>query len=95
MLDELKYQIIIYWDFNKKAYIAEVPELNGCMAKGDSYLTAAENIIKEMKKWTNRAYASSILAPQPIGRLPLRDELYCINCNRQVFSTDKWKRSKE
>jgi predicted RNase H-like HicB family nuclease len=31
-----KYEIIIYWSDADMAYIAEVPELPGCMADGTS-----------------------------------------------------------
>jgi len=32
-----KYEIIIYWSENDNAFIAEAPELTGCMADGVSY----------------------------------------------------------
>ncbi len=35
-----KYEIIIYWSAEDKSYIAEVPELPGCMADGASYQEA-------------------------------------------------------
>jgi predicted RNase H-like HicB family nuclease len=95
MMEEMKYQISIYWNFDKKVYVAEVPELDGCIGQGDSYETALSNVLKEMKKWTNKAFASSMLIPQPIGRLPLRDELYCINCKGHTYTNRRWVRSKE
>ena len=39
----IKYEIIIYWSAEDNAYIAEVPELPGCMADGDSYKKALED----------------------------------------------------
>jgi hypothetical protein len=38
-----KYEIIIYWSSEDEAYIAEVPELPGCMADGSSYKEVLEN----------------------------------------------------
>ena len=32
-----KYEIIIYWSNEDDAYVAEVPELPGCMAHGNAY----------------------------------------------------------
>lgn len=32
-----KYEIIIYWSNEDNAFIAEVPELSGCMADGNTY----------------------------------------------------------
>ena len=46
-----KYEIIIYWSEEDQTYIAEVPELSGCMADGKSYrkaLANAEVIVKRM-----------------------------------------------
>jgi len=38
-----KYEIIIYWSEEDKAFIAEVPELPGCMADGETYQEALSN----------------------------------------------------
>jgi predicted RNase H-like HicB family nuclease len=32
-----KYEIIIFWSDENEAYVADVPELQGCMAHGDTY----------------------------------------------------------
>lgn len=45
-----KYEIIIYWSGEDQAFIAEVPELAGCMADGETYqeaLADAEIVIQE------------------------------------------------
>ena len=31
-----KYEIIIYWSNEDRAFVVEVPELPGCMAHGES-----------------------------------------------------------
>jgi len=35
-----KYEIILYWNDDDKSFIAEVPELPGCMADGETYVKA-------------------------------------------------------
>jgi predicted RNase H-like HicB family nuclease len=38
-----KYEIIIFWSSEDNAYVAEVPELAGCMADGKTYREALGN----------------------------------------------------
>jgi predicted RNase H-like HicB family nuclease len=40
---ESKYEIIIFWSEEDKAYVADVPELPGCMAHGSSHGDALRN----------------------------------------------------
>ena len=64
-----KYEIIIYWSKDDKAFIAEVPELPGCAADGSTYqqaLSNAENIIRE---WIEIAKSLKRPIPKPRGRL--------------------------
>lgn len=66
---EKKYEIIIFWSVEDSAYIAEVPELPGCMADGKTYqeaLATAEIIIEE---WIDTALKLGKPIPQPKGRL--------------------------
>lgn len=64
-----KYEIIIFWSEEDDAFIAEVPELPGCMADGKTYhetLSNAEQIIQE---WIETAKEDGRPIPQPKGRL--------------------------
>ncbi len=64
-----KYEIIIYWSADDNTFIAEVPELPGCMADGKTYqeaLTNAEVIIGE---WLETARELGRQIPVPRGRL--------------------------
>ncbi len=64
-----KYEVIIYWSEEDQAYIAEVPELAGCMADGRTYqeaLTNAETIIQE---WIETAMELKRPIPEPRGKL--------------------------
>jgi predicted RNase H-like HicB family nuclease len=36
MADDIHYEIILYWNTEDQAFIAEVPELPGCAADGGS-----------------------------------------------------------
>jgi len=64
-----KYEIIIYWSEEDSAFVAEVPELAGCMANGATYqeaLASAEIIIRE---WIETAKELGRKIPEPKGRL--------------------------
>jgi predicted RNase H-like HicB family nuclease len=66
---KVRYEIIIYWSGEDAAFIAEVPELPGCMADGATYqeaLANAENIIEE---WIKIAKELGRPIPEPKGRL--------------------------
>ena len=39
-----KYEVIIYWSKDDKAFIAEVPELPGCAADGLTRQAALKNV---------------------------------------------------
>jgi len=64
-----KYEIIIYWSKEDNAYIAEVPELAGCMADGHSYTEALENIQVIMQEWIETAQSLGRAIPEPKGKL--------------------------
>jgi len=36
-MDDIKYEIVVYWSDDDDSYIVEVPELPGCMADGKTY----------------------------------------------------------
>ena len=62
-----KYEIILYWSDEDDAFIAEVPELPGCMAHGDDQEDALWNITDAMKCWTERAVELGRSVPEPRG----------------------------
>lgn len=65
----IKYEIIIYWSAEDNAYIAEVPELPGCMADGDSYKKALENAEIIIREWMETARDLGRQIPKPRGKL--------------------------
>jgi len=64
-----KYEIIIYWSNDDKAFIAEVPELPGCAADGATYKEALANVEVIIKEWIATAKELGRPVPQPKGRL--------------------------
>ncbi len=64
----VKYEIIIYWNEEDKVYIAEAPELPGCMAHGDTHETALEAIKQAISLWLDTAREFGDPIPQPKGR---------------------------
>ncbi|MCL5070102.1 MAG: type II toxin-antitoxin system HicB family antitoxin [Actinobacteria bacterium] len=64
-----KYEIIIYWSNDDEAYIAEVPELPGCMADGKTYDEVLENVTQVIKEWLETAEELGREIPKPKGRL--------------------------
>ncbi|MCJ7546371.1 MAG: type II toxin-antitoxin system HicB family antitoxin [Deltaproteobacteria bacterium] len=64
-----KYEIIIFWSEEDNAFVAEVPELPGCMADGKTYQEALENAEQIIDEWIETAQEEGKLIPQPKGRL--------------------------
>ena len=50
-----KYKIIIFWSEEDSAFIAEAPELPGCMADGSTYHEALQNIEIIISQWLETA----------------------------------------
>jgi predicted RNase H-like HicB family nuclease len=64
-----KYEIIIYWSQIDEAFIAEVPELSGCMADGQTYKEALENAEIIISEWLETAIELGRNIPEPKGKL--------------------------
>jgi predicted RNase H-like HicB family nuclease len=64
-----KYEIIIYWSDSDNSFIAEVPELPGCMADGGTYTAALKNAEIVIAEWIETAKSLHRSIPQPKGRL--------------------------
>jgi predicted RNase H-like HicB family nuclease len=63
-----KYELIVYWSTQDNAYVVEVPELTGCMADGQSYSEAVENVQSVISDWIETARALGRHVPEPIER---------------------------
>jgi predicted RNase H-like HicB family nuclease len=63
-----RYEIIIYWSGEDSAFIAEVPELPGCMAHGDSQESALASAKEAIQFWLDTARETGREVPEPKGR---------------------------
>lgn len=64
-----KYEVILYWSQEDQAFIAEVPELPGCAADGQTQVEALENVNTVIDEWLETAKALGRAIPKPKGRL--------------------------
>ena len=64
-----RYEIIVYWSEEDEAFVAEVPELPGCMADGETYQKAISNAEIIIQEWIETAEELKRPIPQPKGRL--------------------------
>lgn len=62
-----KYEIILYWSKIDEAYIAEVPELPGCAADGETYREALSNVETVIDEWLATAKELGREIPTPKG----------------------------
>jgi predicted RNase H-like HicB family nuclease len=62
-----KYAIIIYWSNEDQAFVAEAPELPGCMAHGDTQEKALANANQAIQLWIDTAREFGDPVPEPKG----------------------------
>lgn len=65
---ENKYEIIIFWSDEDEVFVADVPELPGCMAHGPSHAVALQNAEQAIMLWLQTARELGRPVPQPKGR---------------------------
>ncbi len=63
-----KYEIIIFWSNEDNVYVADVPELAGCMAHGASYESALANAKQAIELWIETAKEFGVPIPKPKGQ---------------------------
>ena len=64
----MKYEVIIYWSDEDDAFVADVPELPGCMAHGPTQESALRSAQAAMELWAETAREFGHPVPQPRGR---------------------------
>jgi predicted RNase H-like HicB family nuclease len=64
-----RYEIILYWSEIDDAAIAEVPELLGCMADGQTYQEALSQVEVIISEWIETPQELERSVPQPRGKL--------------------------
>lgn len=50
-----QYRIVTYWSADDNAFVAEIPELPGCLSDGPTEAEARSNIRSIAQEWINRA----------------------------------------
>ena len=60
-----KYEIIIYWSREDEVFVAEVPELPGCMAHGNTQQEALTNASEAIQLWIDTAEEFGDPVPEP------------------------------
>lgn len=65
----MRYELIIYWSKADDCFIAEVPELPGCMADGATYQQAVANAQLVVAEWIETAASLGRSIPEPKGKL--------------------------
>lgn len=68
-MNDIKYELIIYWSEQDNAFIAEVPELAGCKADGETYEEAIANAKIVISEWVETAQILGREIPKPKGKL--------------------------
>lgn len=64
-----KYEMLVYWSEEDGKFIAEVPELAGCLADGANYLEAVQNAQVVISEWIETAQSLGRDVPDPKGKL--------------------------
>jgi predicted RNase H-like HicB family nuclease len=64
-----RYEVIIYWSKDDNMFLAEVPELPGCMADGKSHQEALANVNDVIMQWIETARSLNRPIPEPKGKL--------------------------
>lgn len=67
----IKHGVIIFWSSDDEAFVAEVPELPGCAAHGDSQESALANVQDAIRLWIDTAKEFGDPVPEPRGRRPI------------------------
>jgi predicted RNase H-like HicB family nuclease len=64
-----RYEIIIFWSDEDGSFVAEIPELPGCMADGRTYQEAVARAEVAIQEWIDTAIELGRPIPEPKGRL--------------------------
>jgi predicted RNase H-like HicB family nuclease len=64
----MKHGIIIYWSDEDGAFVAEAPELPGCMAHGVTQEGALSKALDAIRLWLDTAKEFGDPIPEPKGR---------------------------
>ncbi len=63
-----KYEIILYWSDPDQVFVADVPELTGCIAHGATQQDALAQVQEAQALWIESAQEFGDPVPEPKGR---------------------------
>jgi predicted RNase H-like HicB family nuclease len=63
-----KYELIVSWMDEDGVFVADVPELPGCVAHGNTPIEAVANAQDAIALWLDVAHESGRPVPEPKGR---------------------------
>lgn len=66
-----KYEITLWWSDEDEVFVAEAPDLPGCMAHGETREAALASIQEAMRLWIEVARKAGDPIPNPKGRRTL------------------------
>ena len=61
-----EYSVLIQYDNRDKIYVASIPELQGCMAHGNTQEEAIAEVKIALELWLEEAKESKVVVPQPM-----------------------------
>lgn len=64
---EPKYDILLRWEKRDRVFVAEVPELPGCLAHGQTRQMALQAAEKAIVLWVQSAKEEGRVIPEPTG----------------------------
>ncbi len=64
-----KYAMLVYWSNANDVFFAEVPELPGCIGKGNTYQAAVSDAEVVIQEWIKNATLLKREIPRPKGAL--------------------------
>ncbi|SHJ24419.1 Predicted nuclease of the RNAse H fold, HicB family [Hymenobacter daecheongensis DSM 21074] len=68
-MDSTQYPVVILWSADDEAFVAEVPDLPGCMADGTTQAEALANVALVIEEWLETARELNRPIPVPRARL--------------------------
>lgn len=63
-----KYEMIIFWSDEDRAFVSDIPELPGCVAHGNTYSDALKNAEEAIHLWVETAKEFGDPVPVPKGK---------------------------
>lgn len=71
-IPDYRYEVVVYWKDDDQIYVAEIPELAGCRACGQTRVEAMINAEHAIELWIDTARLCGDFIPQPQGRMEFR-----------------------